>query len=223
MSLLALMTHARASLTPTRLVSAIFKDAKEHTPSVIFLGNIDLCFDEREHYSHAEGFRAEYTLLTEWSSLRSRSVGASHIIMVATSNQPWDFNESFIQIVDKTIRIPLPSTEDITKMFELYLAKLPSEDMNEDAMLFVCARLRHRNYTHQDVDLLLKGIRKIVRRDILDAKYFSKVSLTPSSPDAILMASRLHAEGRHSGRSAHTMILQARKRHPRRSAPLGER
>ena len=50
------------------------------------------------------------------------------VMVLATSNTPWDLDEALRRRLEKRIHIPLPGLEARTQMFSLNLKDVPTED-----------------------------------------------------------------------------------------------
>ena len=49
------------------------------------------------------------------------------VMVLATSNTPWDLDEALRRRLEKRIHIPLPGVEARRQMFELNLKEVPTE------------------------------------------------------------------------------------------------
>ena len=144
-----------------KLVQCLFGMARHYAPSIIFIDEIDCLVTQRGSSSEHEASRRLKTqFLTQvrrargcffcvcclWSTadlLRPfvqmdgiTSKADSGIVMVlATSNTPWDLDEALRRRLEKRIHIPLPEETARRQMFSINLKDVPcEEDVDIDAL-----------------------------------------------------------------------------------------
>ena len=118
-----------------------FKNAKENTPSIVFLDDMDKFSDEERKNSNAPEYVAIQTCID--------SVKDCDVFVVATANQTVSFPMSLLRAgrFDKIIEVDMPSENDSKKIIEYYLLQkkyVDNLDFDEIAKLLArrsCAEL----------------------------------------------------------------------------------
>eukprot|EP00667_Euglena_gracilis_P004577 EG_transcript_4602 len=101
-----------------RLVKALFHAARQHAPSTIFFDEIDaLMMSRGSSTEHEASRRLKSELLSQIDGMNS-SPENGLVMVLATSNKPWDLDEAFRRRLEKRIYIPLPDTRGRLEMFK---------------------------------------------------------------------------------------------------------
>ncbi|KAJ9459624.1 Katanin p60 ATPase-containing subunit A1 [Diplonema papillatum] len=102
-----------------KMIKTLFSLARKHAPSTIFFDEIDSLMMKRGDSSeHEASRRMKSELLTEMNGMNS-STSDARIMILATSNKPWDLDEGFRRRFEKRIYIPLPEEEARQSLFEI--------------------------------------------------------------------------------------------------------
>ena len=89
----------------SKILGAIFEVARENSPSVIFIDEIDSIARSRDAKRDESGVLQ--TLLTELDGLSSKGSN-SFLLFIATTNTPWDIDKAVISRFEQRICVPLP-------------------------------------------------------------------------------------------------------------------
>eukprot|EP00002_Diphylleia_rotans_P011459 TRINITY_DN2264_c0_g3_i4.p1 TRINITY_DN2264_c0_g3~~TRINITY_DN2264_c0_g3_i4.p1 ORF type:complete len:504 (+),score=111.93 TRINITY_DN2264_c0_g3_i4:96-1607(+) len=145
-----------------KLVRTLFELARYHSPSTIFLDEIDSLMSSRESDGEHEGSRRMKTeLLIQMDGLiRSEDL----VFVLAASNLPWDLDAALLRRLEKRILVDLPNPLARQKMFEHYLPPAKSASLDYEAL-----GMKTEGYSGSDIKLLCKEsamrpLRKIMAR-----------------------------------------------------------
>ncbi|XP_060863744.1 katanin p60 ATPase-containing subunit A1-like isoform X3 [Metopolophium dirhodum] len=147
-----------------KLVRLLFEMAKIHSPSTIFIDEVDsLCSLRGSEGEHEASRRFKAELLIHMDGLNSSSDEENNqsIMVLAATNHPWDIDDAFRRRFEKRIYLPLPNDES-----RITLLKLCLEGVNLDDSFdyrFVANKLR--GYTGSDIanvcrDAAMMGMRR---------------------------------------------------------------
>jgi len=117
-------------------VSELFRKAKQHAPSIIFIDEIDAVGKSRGDLRNDEREATLNQLLTEMDGFEE----SSGVIVIGATNKIDVLDEALLRAgrFDRRIHISLPDLEDRIKTLELYLAHKPhSVDIEEVARMTV--------------------------------------------------------------------------------------
>eukprot|EP00668_Euglena_longa_P015349 GGOE01019423.1.p1 GENE.GGOE01019423.1~~GGOE01019423.1.p1 ORF type:complete len:645 (-),score=163.91 GGOE01019423.1:350-2284(-) len=107
-----------------RLVKALFQAARQHAPSTIFFDEIDaLMMTRGSSTEHEASRRLKSELLSQIDGMNS-SPENGLVMVLATSNKPWDLDEALRRRLEKRIYIPLPDTRGRLEMFKRNLRQV---------------------------------------------------------------------------------------------------
>lgn len=104
----------------SRLISALFAEARARAPSVIFLDEFDALSPQRGSGESGAERRIIATLLAELDGMAGKSDPA-YVLTIAATNTPWDIDGAMISRFEKMIHIPLPDEEARRRILELNL------------------------------------------------------------------------------------------------------
>ncbi|VVC30330.1 ATPase, AAA-type, core,ATPase, AAA-type, conserved site,Vps4 oligomerisation, C-terminal,P-loop [Cinara cedri] len=147
-----------------KLVRLLFEMAKLHSPSTIFIDEVDsLCSlrgSEGEHEA-SRRFKAELLIHMDGLNSASNEENSPSIMVLAATNHPWDIDDAFRRRFEKRIYLPLPNDES-----RITLLKLCLEGVNlDDSFDFRYVANKLRGYTGSDIanvcrDAAMMGMRR---------------------------------------------------------------
>ena len=106
-------------------VREVFKIARENSPTVIFIDEIDAIASERGGGNEAEASRrVKNEFLIQMSGVGKGDENKGILVLAAT-NVPWEVDPAFRRRFEKRVYIPLPEARARARMFELNLGKTP--------------------------------------------------------------------------------------------------
>ncbi|KAG5379310.1 hypothetical protein IGI04_027152 [Brassica rapa subsp. trilocularis] len=157
-----------------KLVSNLFEMARESSPSIIFVDEIDSLCGQRGEGNESEASRRIKTELL----VQMQGVGHSDdkVLVLAATNTPYALDQAIRRRFDKRIYIPLPEAKARQHMFKVHLGDTPHNLTESD---FEYLGLKTEGFSGSDVsvkDVLFEPVRKTQ-----DAMFFFK------SPDGTWM------------------------------------
>eukprot|EP01059_Diplonema_ambulator_P031361 TRINITY_DN5723_c0_g1_i2.p1 TRINITY_DN5723_c0_g1~~TRINITY_DN5723_c0_g1_i2.p1 ORF type:complete len:681 (+),score=172.80 TRINITY_DN5723_c0_g1_i2:35-2077(+) len=127
-----------------KMIKTLFALARKHAPSTIFFDEIDSLMMKRgDSHEHEASRRLKSELLSEMSGMHTNS--EHRIMILATTNKPWDLDEAFRRRLEKRIYIPLPEEEAREELFRINL-----KGMSTDANFRELARMTE-GYSGADI------------------------------------------------------------------------
>ena len=108
-----------------KLVRCMFAMAHHYAPSIIFVDEIDaLCGSRGAPTEHEASRRLKSEILVQMDGLSSRSNAdpSKRVIVLATTNRPWDLDEALRRRLEKRIYVPLPDSKARMRLFSLFLS-----------------------------------------------------------------------------------------------------
>lgn len=110
----------------TRLISALFAEARARQPSVVFLDEFDALTPQRGGGESGAERRIVSTLLAELDGLASKGRD-DYVLTIAATNTPWDIDQAVLSRFEKKIHIPLPDEAARQRILEINLVGHKSE------------------------------------------------------------------------------------------------
>lgn len=102
-----------------KLVRVLFDLARHHSPSTIFIDEMDSIMGSRDAAGEHEGSRRMKTeLLVQMDGLAKSS---DIVFVLAASNIPWDLDMAILRRLEKRILVPLPNDKARKSIFEFHL------------------------------------------------------------------------------------------------------
>jgi katanin p60 ATPase-containing subunit A1 len=98
-------------------ISALFDVAREMTPAVVFLDEIDALTQARGGSSDATSRRVLNTLLAELDGLGDDSDG--FLLVLGSTNRPMDLDDAVVRRFPTRIHVPLPDADAATEIVRL--------------------------------------------------------------------------------------------------------
>ncbi|QDZ25822.1 subunit A1 of katanin p60 [Chloropicon primus] len=109
-----------------KLCKVLFQMARHYAPSIIFFDEVDAQVSQRgQDGEHEASRRFKSELLSQMDGIASGDASSGkNVIVLATTNCPWDVDEAMRRRLEKRIYIPLPDEDARTEMFKIYLKSL---------------------------------------------------------------------------------------------------
>ena len=104
-------------------VRELFKEAKKHSPAIIFIDEIDAVAKKRDqNFNHEENENTLNQLLIEMDGFDTNS----NVIVIASTNLRETLDPAILRPgrFDRLVEVNLPTIEDREGIFEIYLKKL---------------------------------------------------------------------------------------------------
>mmetsp|Transcript_76682 Transcript_76682/g.216861 ORF Transcript_76682/g.216861 Transcript_76682/m.216861 type:complete len:581 (-) Transcript_76682:17-1759(-) len=140
-----------------KLLRALFTTARARVPSVLFFDEIDSLLSHRGSSAEHEAsrrFKSEFLIHMDGllSDARPEAEQAGHLLVLATSNAPWDLDEALRRRLEKRIYVPLPDEAARLRMFEHHLKDI---GLGEDVDMVALAA-RTDFYSGADIQLVCR-------------------------------------------------------------------
>ena len=154
-----------------KLVKLLFSMARFHSPSTIFIDEIDsLCSQRGSDSEHEASRRFKAELLIQMDGLASTSNNEEEnekvIMVLAATNHPWDIDEAFRRRFEKRILIGLPDKETRKTLLNVNLKDIEMDpDVNLDE---ISEKLD--NYSGADITALCRDTAMMSMRRMIKGK-----------------------------------------------------
>ncbi|XP_041981027.1 katanin p60 ATPase-containing subunit A-like 2 [Aricia agestis] len=145
-----------------KIVKVLFEMASYFSPSVIFMDEAEALTCSRQH-EHEASRRLTSQLLAELDGVKTRE---GSVLLMMTTNMPWEIDPAILRRLEKRIFIPLPDFSARVELFKKYLGGVdiqitPAVDYEELAR-------KTEGYSGSDVKLackeaLMTGVRKVLK------------------------------------------------------------
>jgi katanin p60 ATPase-containing subunit A1 len=161
-----------------KLARTLFALARHHAPSVVFFDEIDALVSSRGAAGeHEASRRLKSELLSQMDGVGGNSSGngggggggnpESDLVMVlATTNKPWDLDEALRRRLERRIYVPLPDLAAREEMLSIHLQGVrlePEVDMHELAG-------RTEGYSGADLQLACRDASMMPMRRMVEGK-----------------------------------------------------
>ncbi|KAL0460063.1 UNVERIFIED_CONTAM: protein SUPPRESSOR OF K(+) TRANSPORT GROWTH DEFECT 1 [Sesamum latifolium] len=180
-----------------KLVSNLFQMARESSPSIIFIDEIDSLCGTRGEGNESEASRRIKTELL----VQMQGVGHTDdkVLVLAATNTPYSLDQAIRRRFDKRIYIPLPDVKARQHMFKVHLGDTPHNLTESD---FEVLARKTEGFSGSDISVCVKDVLFEPVRKTQDAMFFIKTSngtwmpCGPKQPGAIQTTMQeLAAEG----------------------------
>mmetsp|Transcript_16391 Transcript_16391/g.40866 ORF Transcript_16391/g.40866 Transcript_16391/m.40866 type:complete len:434 (-) Transcript_16391:601-1902(-) len=154
-----------------KLVSQLFQLAREQSPSIIFIDEVDsLCSARGDNESEAAR-RIKTQLMVEMQGVGTNN---ARVLVLAATNLPYNLDQAIRRRFDKRIYIPLPEEPARAHMFKIHLGDTPNtlteEDYNELGR-------RTEGFSGSDVSVVVKDVLMQPIRLLRESTHFKHVTL----------------------------------------------
>lgn len=180
-----------------KLVSNLFEMARESSPSIIFVDEIDSLCGQRGEGNESEASRRIKTELL----VQMQGVGHNDdkVLVLAATNTPYALDQAIRRRFDKRIYIPLPDLKARQHMFKVHLGDTPHNLTESD---FEYLARKTEGFSGSDISVCVKDVLFEPVRKTQDAMFFYKtkddvwVPCGPRQPGAVQTTMQdLAAEG----------------------------
>ena len=105
-----------------KLCRTLFGLARHHAPSIVFFDEIDALVSSRgAQGQHEASRRLKSELLVQMDGISSSGNGEGQVMVLATSNKPWDLDEAMRRRLERRIYVPLPDEASRGEMLRIHL------------------------------------------------------------------------------------------------------
>jgi len=130
-----------------KLIKTLFKMARDTSPSLIFMDEVDALTATRDSGSEISAERRMKTqLLQEMQGIKTS--GKNPILIIGATNRPWDLDPAFLRRFEKRIYVPLPDLESRKQIFKILTKKF---DLDRDVDFSALATITD-GYSGSDIE-----------------------------------------------------------------------
>jgi katanin p60 ATPase-containing subunit A1 len=152
-----------------KLLRALFTTARARAPAILFFDEVDSLFSQRGSAAEHEAsrrFKSEFLIHMDGLLSDDESQGAGHVVVLATTNTPWDLDDALRRRLEKRIFVPLPDGEAREQMFK---DRLSGADVADDVDPTELAQLTG-GYSGSDIHTICRDAAMAPLRRFLDGK-----------------------------------------------------
>lgn len=102
----------------SQLVSTLFAVARENSPAVVFIDEIDALTQARSDSSDDSSRRVLNSLLTELDGVNKTD--DEFLMVIGSSNRPMDLDDAVVRRFDPRIHVPLPDIDSATEIVRIH-------------------------------------------------------------------------------------------------------
>ena len=151
-----------------KIARTLFALARHHAPSVVFFDEVDALASTRGAAGeHEASRRLKSELLSQMDGVPSSGATASEMVVVlATSNKPWDLDEAMRRRLERRIYVPLPDEPARLAMLMIHLKGLQlADDVDLPALA-----ARTAGYSGADLQLVCRDASMMPMRRMVEGK-----------------------------------------------------
>lgn len=112
-----------------RLVRTLFEMARERSPAIIFIDEIDSMCGSRSEGESDSARRIKTEFLVQMDGVGKAHTG---VLMLGATNTPWEIDAAMRRRFEKRVYIPLPKPHARAKMFKIHLGDTPNNLVEAD-------------------------------------------------------------------------------------------
>lgn len=106
----------------SRLIAALFAEARRKQPSVIFIDDFEVLVPDRSSDVSGPEARVLSQILVEMDGLRAKRNGA-FVMTIAATNAPWRIDHAVLSRFGRVVHVPLPDAKARAAIFDLHLRR----------------------------------------------------------------------------------------------------
>lgn len=112
-----------------RLVRSLFEMARDNTPAIIFIDEIDSLCGSRSEGENDSARRIKTEFLVQMDGVGKKHTG---VLMLGATNTPWEIDAAMRRRFEKRVYIPLPERPARARMFKIHLGDTPNNLTDAD-------------------------------------------------------------------------------------------
>ncbi|KAG8185308.1 hypothetical protein JTE90_023916 [Oedothorax gibbosus] len=149
-----------------KLIKVLFDLAKHHSPSIIFIDEIDALLSHRNG-DHEASRRLKTEFFLQMDSL---SESNKFVVLIGASNMPWELDPAVLRRLEKRVLINLPDQDSRVSLFRKFLPESIhisdglkiSTDLDYDELGMIS-----KKYSASDISLVCKEAKMTVVRKVI--------------------------------------------------------
>ncbi|KAG8342805.1 putative ATPase family protein [Trypanosoma vivax] len=155
-----------------KMVRTLFILARHLAPSTIFFDEIDALMSVRGGNEHEASRRVKSEMLQQLDGLCNEN--DKHVLVLATTNRPWDLDEAMRRRLEKRIYIPLPDKEG---RFSLLKKQTSTMSLSSDVDLEKIASERTEGFSGADMNLVVRDAAMMPMRRLIADKSPTEIAV----------------------------------------------
>jgi len=176
-----------------RLVKQLFEMARENSPSIVFIDEIDSLCGNRSDGENESGRRIKTEFLVQMQGVGKTNDG---VLVLGATNTPWDLDPAIRRRFEKRIYIPLPDKPARKVIFKVSIGSTPNNLKDKD---FDQLADKTEGFSGSDISVMVRDALYEPVRTCQLATHFHKISdpegkfdylwepCSPGAPDAVEM------------------------------------
>lgn len=148
-----------------KIVRCLFEAARLCAPSIVFLDEVDALVSSRGDGEHEASRRLKTEFFAQMDGVNTSSGDklSDNIMVLCTTNCPWDLDEALRRRLEKRIYIPLPDLVARIDLFTICLRNIPVGEVNVATLAVLT-----EGYSGADVHLVCREASMIPMRKLLE-------------------------------------------------------
>jgi vacuolar protein-sorting-associated protein 4 len=135
-----------------KLVKQLFSMAREATPAIVFIDEVDSLCGSRSDGENESSRRIKTEFLVQMDGVKKNGT-ESRVLVLGATNTPWSLDPAMRRRFEKRIYIPLPEEEARETMFRLNIGKTPNSLTDSD---FKNLAKRSDGYSGADISIVVR-------------------------------------------------------------------
>lgn len=173
-----------------KLIKTLFNMARHYAPSVVFFDEIDALMMARGGANESDATRRfKVELLQQMDGVPSS--GEATVMVLATTNKPWDLDDALRRRLEKRVYVPLPDAETREEALRLHLKDCT---VAEDVVLSELAE-KSNGYSGADLRLVCREAAMAPMRRLVASKDPSEIAELKQEGKLEILVSREDFEG----------------------------
>ncbi|MCQ1534465.1 ATP-binding protein [Methanosarcina sp. KYL-1] len=149
----------------SKMVSALYKAARKHAPSIVFIDEFDSISLSREGDTSESSRRLLSTLLAELDGLQDKKSDRLMLTLAAT-NTPWDLDAAVLSRFPRRIMVPLPDKTACREIIKIHIKDLDASKLDLDGLAGTCVE---KFYSGRDLqNLCQQAVWNMIREENKD-------------------------------------------------------
>ncbi|KAH9597753.1 AAA ATPase [Trypanosoma melophagium] len=145
-----------------KMVRTLFQLARHYAPSTVFFDEVDALMSSRGGNEHEASRRVKSEMLQQIDGLCAES--DKRVMVLATTNRPWDLDEAMRRRLEKRIYIPLP---DVEGRIDILNKQTASMTLDTDVDLKLIGSKYTEGFSGADINLLVRDAAMMPMRRLI--------------------------------------------------------
>jgi vacuolar protein-sorting-associated protein 4 len=136
-----------------RLVRQLFEMAREQSPSIVFIDEVDSLASSRSEGENAAQLQIKTEFLVQMDGVK-KGGPTQRVLVLGATNTPWSLDPAMRRRFEKRIYIPLPDEAAREELFRLNIGKTPNNLEDED---FRALAKDSKGYSGADISIVVRS------------------------------------------------------------------